>query len=259
MPGALIEKIINELALSDYSNRLSFYNNNEPFLDERIYDIVRLAREKLPRAYLELKSNGITLGIEDILKIFNSGLDMLYINYHPANEKMKQNILNIRSELRKIRRFKGHLEQDRYFSRIKIYIRDINKISGSRAGNSPNKKLMLKPLDRVCLRPCEMITINPEGFISVCSEDFLHELNMGNINESGVIDIWRSDKWNLLRKSLLQGDRRARPVCAKCDYAGYTHEMLLENDLLGDVLFSKLMARAKNAMKLIVRKKTELF
>ena len=36
MPDELIKKIIEELSELDYPNRLSFYNNNEPFLDKRI-------------------------------------------------------------------------------------------------------------------------------------------------------------------------------------------------------------------------------
>ena len=58
MPDALIQKIVSELSELDYPNRLSFYNNNEPFLDKRIYEIIALARQALPKAFLELKSNG---------------------------------------------------------------------------------------------------------------------------------------------------------------------------------------------------------
>ncbi len=47
MSTELIEKIINELGGLDYLNRISFYNNNEPFLDERIFQIIKLARDKI--------------------------------------------------------------------------------------------------------------------------------------------------------------------------------------------------------------------
>ena len=99
MELGLIKKIINELGMLDYHNRLSFYNNNEPFLDERIFEIIRMARERLPRAYLELKSNGIALNIDKICQIFNCGLDMLYINYHSANADTVNNIQRIISDL----------------------------------------------------------------------------------------------------------------------------------------------------------------
>ena len=59
----LYQKIINELSDWDYSNRISIYNNNEPFLDRRIFDFISYTREKLPKAYIELKSNGTPVTI----------------------------------------------------------------------------------------------------------------------------------------------------------------------------------------------------
>ena len=58
MQEETVEKIINELSEVNYNNRLSFYNNNEPFLDKRIYSFIQIARNKLPKAFLELKTNG---------------------------------------------------------------------------------------------------------------------------------------------------------------------------------------------------------
>ncbi|MBM3253840.1 MAG: radical SAM protein, partial [Candidatus Omnitrophica bacterium] len=231
MKDELIQKIIEELVELNYCNRISFYNNNEPFLDERIFQLVRFAREKLPKAYLELKSNGIILTTEKILKIFNAGLDMLYINYYSNNSQFNQNLLDIKTDLEKIRRFKGHLEDDKYFYRIKINLRNANKVGRSRAGNSPNKKYIDKPLHRVCFRPFEMLTVNPKGNVSVCSEDFLYEVNMGNIEKQSLSEIWNSDKWNTLRYSLIMGHRNCTGPCSKCDYIGYTYEMLMENRL----------------------------
>jgi len=106
MPNELIEKIIDELGRLDYPNRLSFYNNNEPFLDERIFQIIKSAREKMPKAYIELKSNGTVLTIEKILRIFDAGLDMLYINYFQDHNLSRKNIQKIKEELEEIRRFK---------------------------------------------------------------------------------------------------------------------------------------------------------
>ncbi len=48
MTEELFRKIIDELAEMNYSNGISLYSNNEPFLDERIIDFHKYANEKLP-------------------------------------------------------------------------------------------------------------------------------------------------------------------------------------------------------------------
>lgn len=230
MTDGLINKIIAELKDADYYNRLSFYNNNEPFLDERIFEIIRNAREKLPKAYLELKSNGLLLDTGKILKVFNCGLDMLYINYYSGSHKVEE-IARIKADLKKIRRFKGHFERGLYFERIKIYSRDPAQVMGSRAGTSPNKNYIGSPLKKICFRPFEMMAISPDGSVSVCSEDFHHAIGMGNVFDEALFKIWSSDRWNDIRFKLIAGDRSCSAPCSKCDYKGYTYEMFNENGL----------------------------
>jgi radical SAM protein with 4Fe4S-binding SPASM domain len=246
MPVEIIKKIIDELSVLDYSNRLSFYNNNEPFLDERIFQFVEMAREKIPKAYLELKTNGIGLTIEKIIKIFNVGLDMLYINYYSDDNQFNKNIQEVRRGLEKMRRFKGHLEGGQYFTRIKYYPRYINSVAGTRAGNSPNKKYIGKPLQRICLRPLEMMTINPEGNVSVCSEDFYFSINMGNIKIQNLLKIWMSHEWNDLRNKLIMCDRSCTNACSKCDYKGYTYEMVKEHGLYKKNFWFRVKDTIKN-------------
>lgn len=248
MPDELIEKIINELNELQYQNRLSFYNNNEPFLDKRIFDITKSAREKLPGAYLELKSNGLVLNTEKIHMIFNAGLDMLYINDYSNNNQFHKNVQKIKGDLEQIRRYKGHLEKDQYFNRINISIADQNAVKGTRAGNSPNKAYKKKYIQKMCLRPFEMMTINPEGDTSVCSEDMYCTINMGNIKNQTLLEIWRSEKWDNVRKRLIKGDRSFKSTCSKCDYKGLTHEILLEHRMYKGFLSP---GKKKIAIKLI--------
>ncbi len=231
MPDELIEKVIEELSELDYPNRLSFYNNNEPFLDKRIFEIVKLTRAKLPKAYLELKSNGTVLTTQKIIRIFNAGLDMLYINDYSNNNQFRKNVKQIIEDLKQIRRFKGHLEENQYFSRIKIKLRDLNAVLGTRAGTSPNKPYKKPPMQKVCFRSFEMMVINPEGDVTVCSEDFYHSINMGNIKKQTLFEIWTSKEWNNLRGKLIIGDRLCTDACSKCDFMGFSREILKEHEL----------------------------
>ena len=76
-----------------------------------------------------------------------------------------------------------------------------------------------------------MMTISPEGKVSVCSEDFFYSIDMGNVKDQSISDIWNSEKYRLYRERLLKGDRKVGKACSQCDYKGFTYEMLAENNL----------------------------
>ncbi len=240
MQEETVEKIINELSEVNYNNRLSFYNNNEPFLDKRIYSFIQIARNKLPKAFLELKTNGKGLKIENIERIFNSGLDFLYINDYVNEENFKKNlhsknILKIIEQLKKMRRFKGKNNEKNKFERIDIGLRFEGAVMNTRAGTAPNRQAdynsnekIYKSKDWICFRPSEMMTINKEGYIGACSEDLLFSEKMGNINKNNIINIWNSEKFKNTRKELLNGNRQCMSTCKKCDYRGFTQESFLD-------------------------------
>jgi len=231
MPEDMIDSVIDQLAAIAYANRLSFYNNNEPFLDDRMPDIIGRARNRLPLAYLELKSNGKTLDLAKVLSVFDAGLDVLYVNDYTTDARHSAPVEKLRRDLAGIRRFKGHFDSGHYCRRVIVTRRDTGTVMGSRAGTSPNRDPLPRPLTTPCCRPCEMMTISPGGDVSVCSEDFLFAIKMGNIAESGLMDLWRSQPWQDMREALLRGQRDINRTCAKCDYRGYTSEMLREYDL----------------------------
>lgn len=230
MEDALINKIINELKELNYCNRLSFYNNNEPFLDKRIFDIIKKARDALPEAYLELKTNGVTLNWEKTLKIFDAGLDVLYINDYQKmpSKNFRKNIQIIFDKFKNTRRFKGHFEHNQYHSKIKFYLRDKDEVLGSRAGTAPNKPKVKINDNRPCLRPFEMMTIDPRGKVALCSEDIEFKEVMGDVSQKTIKEIWNTKHYNDLRHTLLKGNRQVKSTCAQCDYAGYSRELLKE-------------------------------
>ncbi len=236
MEDSLIDKILEELKELDFPHRLSFYNNNEPFLDKRMPEIIGKARSMLPKAYLELKTNGKNLTLDRILEIFNNGLDLLIVNdYRPSEDVEKRsfrpNIEKIRRALEQIRRFKGHYNGKHYFRRILIGLRKEDEILHTRAGSSPNREKIQAPIMKPCLRPFEMMTIGPEGQVSICSEDVLYNVTMGNVTQETILSIWTSPAYITLREELLKGNRGYKPPCSLCDYRGHTMEVLAENEL----------------------------
>ena len=230
MSDKLVTKIIDELSEMKYSNRISFYNNNEPFLDKRMYKIIENSRNKIPRSYLELKSNGRGLKIEMIIDVFNAGLDTLIINDYTDTGEHSKGVKKIQKELKSIRRFKGHMisYKGKYNDRIIINKRILSENLGTRAGTAPNSKELNVPITSPCFRPFEMMTISPNGTVGVCSEDFFYSTKMGDINKHTINEIWYSEKYNMFRRELINGNRNVHDACSKCDYKGFTYEMLYE-------------------------------
>ena len=226
MQDELIDKILDELSDLEYSNRISFYSNNEPYLDKRIYDLIYKARRKLPEAFLELKTNGVVLNWEKVIKSFDNGLDYLHItDYLPdIRDQHRKNIQKIVEKLSKTRRFQGEFDSKNDKARIKISKRYVGEVLRTRAGSAPNAKALKEPLNKPCYRPVEMLTIDPSGKVGICSEDVMFEETMGDVNKNSISEIWRSNEYVELRKQLHNGKRGYKSTCAACDYSGSSIE-----------------------------------
>ena len=242
MDMSLFLKIIKDLKSLNYNNRLSLYNNNEPLLDKRIFEMISICRQELPNSFIEIKTNARSLTFEKLLELFNSGLDYIYINDYVDEKSFKmktfsKRVQNLKNEISKTRRFKGQNENGTY-ERISIALRFEGEVLNSRAGTAPNRKEVFSNSSEwnskklLCFRPFEMITINPKGKIALCSEDLLFSEIMGDVNTESIKDIWMSEKYFEVRKKLLNGNRNCKSTCSKCDYRGFTMESFLDHGII---------------------------
>ena len=74
---ALYYSIIDQLADWGYKGHLTLYGNNEPWLDTRIVEFHKYAREKLPDSYIFMSTNGLLLNVEKLLQIKSVRLKLL--------------------------------------------------------------------------------------------------------------------------------------------------------------------------------------
>lgn len=61
MEDELYYSIIDQLRDWDYRGHLTLYGNNEPWLDTRIVELHKYAREQLPNAFIFMSTNGLLL------------------------------------------------------------------------------------------------------------------------------------------------------------------------------------------------------
>lgn len=236
MPDELIDKVLAELGELGFAGRLSLYNNNEPFLEPRLNDIIARARKALPLAYIEVKSNGRVISLDKVISAFDAGLDILYVNdYRPAEDfaagRHKKNVAEVREALEKSRRFRGHFQDGTWFRRVLISLDRQDAVKEARAGTAPNREAIAEPIKAPCLRPFEMLTIDPNGKVGICSNDLLMTETMGDLNQQSIREIWTSPEYEALRRSLLDGDRTVKSTCRQCDHGGITMEVHAEHGL----------------------------
>ena len=76
MEDELFYSIIDQLADWNYKGHLTMYGNNEPWLDTRIVEFHKYAREKLPEAFI-LNGDAVK-AYGEVISTCNSNNHMLY-------------------------------------------------------------------------------------------------------------------------------------------------------------------------------------
>lgn len=71
----------------------------------------------------------------------------------------------------------------------------------------------------VCPQVLTRLTVYEDGRTFPCCMDYDDELQLGDLNEKTVSEIWNSKKLRGIRKLHLEGKYYKIPACAKCDFA----------------------------------------
>jgi len=211
MSGALFKKIIDELKGLSYSGRLALFSNNEPYLDERIIEFMKYARESVPDAYLYVYTNGTMLTL-DKYKESMKYLDEIYIDNYSDDRVL----------LPVVKEIKEYIENEKpeYLLRTIIDMRLQNQMLFSRGGQAPNRIENLKKIKTRCSYPYLQMVIRPDGKVSLCCNDAKGVYTMGDLNESAIIDVWYSHNYKEIRQIMMDTGRKNLNLCQYCDTVG---------------------------------------
>jgi len=78
----LYESILNDLKAIEYDQVLRFARYSEPMADDHIYDMVAMARRRLPKADIDIVTNGDYLDAETLNRLREVGLSVLRISVY---------------------------------------------------------------------------------------------------------------------------------------------------------------------------------
>jgi len=205
MTNELFEKIICELHDLDYSGTLALFGNNEPFLDTRIEKFAELARKQLPKARIEVFTNGTVLKLDRFIEIMPN-LDYMVIDNYCDDFKWHESVKAIRKYLK---------SNPEHRKKVTIRMRKESALMSTRGGQAPNNKTQ-KTLSISCLHPFYHLSIRPDGKISLCCNDALGKYTLGDISKSSMKDVWFGETYVKIREQIRRG-RAELELCKYCD------------------------------------------
>ncbi len=223
----LYKKVIRQLKKLNYSGKIAYHVNNDPLIFPNLPRFILIARKNVPNAWIQVLTNGKALSLAKADEMIEAGINELTINYY--NDNIKSQLPEIFIKIREVILPKyyhtnqiksGHKINRKKYFRFNIYRRKLNEILTTRAGTSPNKKIIKKNYLGFCEYPFTQFNITSDGKVSKCCADLFFSDSMGDVNQNDLLDIWYGDKFNNVRNFLLQNNRLAIETCRRCDYFG---------------------------------------
>ena len=82
--------IAHNLSLDNYKGKISYSGFSENLLNKKFADIIRILKDKLPETTAECNTNGDRLTPQYAKQLFDSGLDLLYINLYDGIDQIEK-------------------------------------------------------------------------------------------------------------------------------------------------------------------------
>ena len=219
----LYKSIIDQLADWGYKGHLTLYGNNEPWLDTRIVEFHKHAREKLPDCFIFVSTNGLMLNVEK-LKEIHPYINQLIINNYCLDMKLHPGVQEVKDYV------EAHPEEFEDLE-IEIQMRYLKEVLSNRAGSAPNKKATEKVVEETCLLPFTDAWIMPNGKVGLRCCDNFEVTDFGDLNTTPLKEIWGGEKLQSVRRTIADG-RQAYPFCRHCDFIDAGFRMTIVKHIL---------------------------
>ncbi len=205
MPMSTIERIVANLKDLNYQGRVSWFWINEPLMDKRIYDVLRLTREGLPKAFLSLVTNGDILTEDRYEKLIGSGLDALGVSIYDDAVFEKINAMKAGPRL---------IAMDQRTVSFE------NRGGNVKRNPADFEEQRIRFVSESCARPFEMMVVNAKGKVALCCADLYADIEMGDVNKNRLEEIWQNARFRHYRAALHKTGRKGLELCDGCSHNG---------------------------------------
>ena len=204
--------IAHNLSLDNYKGKISYSGFSENLLNKKFADIIRILKDKLPETTAECNTNGDRLTPQYAKQLFDSGLDLLYINLYDGIDQIEKFDKIMKDIDRSKYKYRAHYSQADYGL-------NINNRGGSITWLGMDEDSVDKLKGQPCHYPFYKMFIDWDGEVIFCANDWQKERKVGNLAKQRLKDVWLGDDLNIIRKRLVKGDRSESP-CNKCTVNG---------------------------------------
>ena len=197
--------IIDQLVEIGYNGRVALMVSNEPLLENRLVKMVRYAKHRSPRLFLDVTSNGRLLTLEKVDELFDAGLDNLNVNDYRSDrdkypERMTGNIARV-------------AEAYGNNPKLTIQFRRTDERLPNYGGNIP--QVLNVPDLGFCNFPFRKVVVAYNGDVLLCCNDFMYNTEFGNIMQKRIDQCWNDPRLDAIRFVLLEGHRVG--LCGRCN------------------------------------------
>ena len=232
--------------------KVSPHLNTEPLLSRSLESQLRSWRSSHPEAVIEFSTNCVLLSGDRFRSLIDSGISSLTLHFMGVSKSIHESSMKTRYEVVKKNietvasinsqlpnpidlTICGHrvngasLSEWRKFTHywtnlgVNVDLGPLWNRAGwySDAEFSKSKKGFLKSSKpSPCKKPFNQIAIEYTGNVVLCSLDYQHKVDIGNINDSSVLDIWNSPVMNTYRQGQENALKHNLDLCKDCIRGG---------------------------------------
>lgn len=245
MDFGLYKKIIDEISGKVYD--LYLHHRGESLLHPRLFDMVSYAKNS--GIYTRLHTNATLLDDEKADRILDSGLDFLSFSFDGYDKETYEGIRRGSRFEKTVTNIVNFLEKkQKRGTRYPITLFTVIEFPDKTVSGSIKREFLKQfrslPLDSIRVRrphnwgggynpednlnprknrfcPCTFLwyslSIFWDGTVVPCPQDFFGELNLGNVNDTPLLELWNSDKMVYLRKMMKENSYNKLKPCCSCD------------------------------------------
>lgn len=191
--------VLEELGAYDFDGTFYPFNYSEPMIDPRMFWIVAMAKQIMPKIKVVTYTNGFMIDEQMIKEMLDVGFNRINISVYTPEEgvffrKILKKFPNNREVLRAIQRW----PMDQQMNDKVFWDKEIN-------------------LKRSCPAPYKFITINSFGEVVLCCHDWQRKHVLGNIKEESLRHILTKPEVIEMYYNLINGNRKPYWLCSRCN------------------------------------------
>ena len=242
-------RVVADEVSSEAGCVLALYFLGEPLLNPYLDEMVRYVAERaVPGMAFGIQTNGMLLNADRARRLLEAGLrnftvsldglegDLERIRIGARYEQIERNILGLIEQARQIGIENLRLEisklchdpnsdevkrfQERWQGKVSaIHLLGVGEVEGNSYMASDGAIRLVEPRTRPREGYCgqgRRVLVHWNGDYGFCCSDINRRINLGNIADARIRELWHSFRVQQIRREIVAGDYSNLPACADC-------------------------------------------